>query len=202
MDNRLRILKDVAQMFSHYGIRSVSMDKISTDLGISKRTLYELFTDKDELVRQVLEEGLKAHKNLFIKEIESSENVIESIFRIGRLNVEIFNKINPLFFEDLKKFHFKVYNSFQCKGGFEDMQLARSLFEKGIQQGVFLPNLNIDLVNSFLHKVIEILHEDDFKRFGSEALSESIMLPYFNGIATSAGKELISKYIGIFNFYK
>ncbi|MDD4216483.1 MAG: TetR/AcrR family transcriptional regulator, partial [Bacteroidales bacterium] len=105
MEMRLRILKEAGILFSRYGLRSVTMDQISAELGISKRTLYEIFKDKDDLVSQAIEEGIKAHKNHCNKVILESDNVIEAIFNIGKLNYNLFSKINPLFFEDFKKYH-------------------------------------------------------------------------------------------------
>lgn len=202
MDNRLRILKDVAMMFKDSGIRSVTMEHISTELGISKRTLYEIFSDKDDLVKQVIEEGVKAHKEFCTKAIETSENVIEAIFKIGQLNVEMYHKINPIFFDDLRKFHSNIFKKIQEKDGIKDISITKSLFEIGIKDGLFSSDLNIEIVNIFIHKVFDFIYEDELKVFPHEDLSNSILIPYFNGICTQKGKDLINKYLDIFNFYK
>lgn len=202
MDNRLRILKDVAMMFKDSGIRSVTMEHISTELGISKRTLYEIFSDKDDLVKQVIEEGVKAHKEFCTKAIETSENVIEAIFKIGQLNVEMYHKINPIFFDDLRKFHSNIFKKIQEKDGIKDISITKSLFEIGIKDGLFSSDLNIEIVNIFIHKVFDFIYEDELKVFQNQDLTNSILLPYFNGICIQKGKDLINKYLDIFNFYK
>ncbi|MCK9256033.1 MAG: TetR/AcrR family transcriptional regulator, partial [Bacteroidales bacterium] len=179
MDNRLRILKDVAMMFKDSGIRSVTMEHISTELGISKRTLYEIFSDKDDLVKQVIEEGVKAHKEFCTKAIETSENVIEAIFKIGQLNVEMYHKINPIFFDDLRKFHSNIFKKIQEKDGIKDISITKSLFEIGIKDGLFSSDLNIEIVNIFIHKVFDFIYEDELKVFQNQDLTNSILLPYF-----------------------
>lgn len=200
MDTRLRILKDAGEMFKHYGIRSVTMEDIAAELGVSKRTLYEIFSDKDDLVKQVIEEEIKVHKEYCTKQIETSENVIEAIFKMGQVNVEMFRKINPLFFADLRKFHPGVFRKIQKKGKLKDLSFTKSLIEAGIKDGLFSANLNIELVNSFVQRIFDIIHEDEFKDFGRENLTNSILLPYFNGIATEKGKNLINKYLDIFKY--
>ena len=62
MEARLRILKEAGMLFSRYGIRAITMDRIADEIGISKRTLYETFKDKDDLVFQAITEGAKMHK--------------------------------------------------------------------------------------------------------------------------------------------
>jgi TetR/AcrR family transcriptional regulator, cholesterol catabolism regulator len=198
MDTRLRILKEAGIMFSRYGIRSITMDHIANELGISKRTLYEIFTDKDDLVSQAIEEGISVHREFCSKTVDESENVIEAIFKIGKLNNEMFGKMNPLFFEDLKKFHPAIFEKFHKKGGIKDFRLTKLLFERGIEEGVISSELNVDVINSFVHRVLELMHDDEMKKFGADALIKSALLPYFYGISTSHGRELINRYLNIY----
>ncbi len=198
MDTRLRILKEAGIMFSRYGIRSVTMDNIANELGISKRTLYETFKDKDDLVAQAIEEGAKAHKKFCYKIVDESNNVIEAIFKIGKLNSEMFGKMNPLFFEDLKKFHSAIFNNIHQKGEFRDYMLTKSLFEKGIKEGVFSDKINIEIVNIFVHRTIDIIHTPEMEGFSNDDIAKSVLLPFFSGISTDKGKELIDKYLQTF----
>jgi hypothetical protein len=195
MDTRLRILKEAGMMFSKYGIRSITMDHIANELGISKRTLYETFTDKDDLVSQAIEEGANVHKKICYKIISESDNVIEAIFKIGKLNNDMFGKISPMFFEDLKKFHSEVFDRIHQKGQIRDYKLTESLFAKGVEEGVISNNLNIEVVNIFVHKIIDIVHTEEMKQFRNEEILQSAFLPYLIGISTEKGRELIEKYL-------
>ncbi len=196
---RLRILKEAGILFSRYGLRSVTMDQIAAELGISKRTLYETFKDKDDLVSQAIEEGVKAHKKHCHKVILESDNVIEAIFNIGKLNHYLFSKINPLFFEDFKKYHFAIYSRINKKDGLRDYKITESLLYRGLKEGIFSDHLDLDLVNLFLHKMIDLTHLDEFKKYGNKKLLHSVFLPYLSGISTDKGKELVSKYFNKFN---
>ncbi|MEJ5267983.1 MAG: TetR/AcrR family transcriptional regulator [Bacteroidales bacterium] len=64
MELKQHILKEAGMMFSKYGIRSITMDYIASELGVSKRTLYEIFKDKDDLVYQAIIEGTKEHRKM------------------------------------------------------------------------------------------------------------------------------------------
>lgn len=197
MDTRLRILKEAGMMFSRYGIRSITMDHIANELGISKRTLYEIFTDKDDLISQSIEEGIKVHKRFCSKTVDDSENIIEAIFKIGKIHNEMSNKMNPLFFEDLRKYHFLIFERFQNKGGLKDYKLTKSLFERGIKEGVISPELNVDVINVFVHKILEMVNDEDLKQYNTELVVKSALLPYFYGLSTAKGRELIDKYLNI-----
>lgn len=195
MDTRLRILKEAGLMFSKYGIRSITMDHIANELGISKRTLYEIFADKDDLVSQAIEEGASVHKKICYKIVGESDNVIEAIFKIGKLNYDMFGKINPLFFEDLKKFHSEVFGRIHQKGQLRDFSITQSLFERGVLEGVISDRINIEVVNAFVHKIIDIIHTEEMKVFKNDDILQSAFLPYLIGISTEKGRELIQEYL-------
>jgi TetR/AcrR family transcriptional regulator, cholesterol catabolism regulator len=202
MDTRLRILKEAGLMFSRFGIRSITMDHIANELGISKRTLYEIFKDKDDLVFQAITEGANAHKKLCFKIVGESDNVIEAIFKIGKLNTDILGKMNPLFFEDLKKFHREIYHNIHQKGELRDYNLTKSLFERGVSEAVFSDDLNMEIVNLFAHKILDIIHSQEFSDYKPEEINKSVLLPFFYGIATEKGRELITNYLKDFNLQR
>ena len=199
MDARLRILKEAGLMFSKFGIRSITMDTIANELGISKRTLYETFKDKDDLVSQAIEEGAKMHKTICQVKILESENVIQAIFSILKLNASTFGKINPLFFEDLKKYHFKIFSRLQTKGDFRDYKLTLKLIKRGVDENVFSSELEVGIVNIFIHKFVDSMHSDELSDFSKEQIVKSVFMPYLYGISTEKGRELINDYITDFN---
>lgn len=199
MDTRLRILKEAGILFSKYGIRSVTMDSIANQLGVSKRTLYETFKDKDDLVMQTIQEGSKHHKKLCKDIIDTSNNVIDAIFKIFALNDETFGKMNPLFFEDLKKYHSQIFYKIQSKGDIRDYKLTESLLEKGATEGVFNKKFDFKIINLFVHKLVDILHGKDFEEYSKSEIGKSVIIPYLLGISTLKGRELIEKYLENYN---
>ncbi len=195
MDTRLRILQEAGILFSKYGIRSITMDTIANELGISKRTLYETFKDKDDLVLNTIREGSKHHKAICQALIMKSENVIEAIFKVFAYNDDVFGKINTLFFQDLKKYHFKIFNEFKGKGDVRDFKVTEKLLRRGIAEGIFKSHLNISIVNPFVHKLVDIMHDEEFKKYSKEEVGDSVIMPYLIGISTEKGRKLIEEQI-------
>jgi AcrR family transcriptional regulator len=199
MDQRLRILKESGRMFAKYGIRSITMDHIANELGISKRTLYETFKDKDDLVQQAIEEGTRLHKKLCQSTILKSENVIDAIFSILRVNNDTFSKMNPLFFEDLKKYHSQIYLRIQEKGDIRDQKITILLLERGVAEGIFSSLIEMKIVNAFVHKIMDMAHAEEFSIFPKKELAKAVFFPYLYGISTDKGRELILNYLQDFN---
>lgn len=106
---RDRIIVKATEAFTAHGIKSITMDDIATSLGISKRTLYEVFEDKETLLREVLLKN-QVDKNEFLENLlAESTNVLEVILVCFQKSIEMFHKTNKRFFEDLKKYP-SIYN--------------------------------------------------------------------------------------------
>lgn len=198
MDTRARILEKASEMFLSMGIRSVTMDAIASELGISKRTIYELFHDKDDLVVQALRQMIISHNNEMLGIITGSDNVIEAIVLIMRMESQKRMHFTKVFAEDIKKYYPVVYTSFySCKESLKEFSASYRLLEKGIKEGIFRKGLRINLVDNFLHEVINLMHNSERIRMmnpqGAEVL-DNIFLPYFRGLCTRKGLELMDKY--------
>ncbi len=195
MEIRERIINGAADLFMKNGIKTVTMDLISASLGISKRTIYEIFKDKEELVHDVIKNAADFHKGHCFKIVEDSENVIEAIFNIGEFNHQTFNKVNPLFISDLKKYHYKIFSKIVDKGDVRDMKLTYTLLERGLKEGLFKTAIDIDITNNFIHEIFRIIHEEPFINYKRETIYESIFLPYWIGISTKKGQKIIEENI-------
>jgi len=197
MELKERIILGAFEKFAKYGIRRVTMDQIASDLGISKRTLYEIFRDK----RKLLSDGMKYYSGLKHAEAEetirTSGNVIEAIYILVKQSEEMKQKLNPLFFEDIIKYYPEVHTMSVSKSRDRDYNLTHKLIKKGISEGLFKRELNVGLVNHFFHVVMNILmNEEHFPReqYPHEEIFRNIVMPYLIGISTEKGHEQIRKY--------
>ena len=197
MEVRERIIVESGQLFGKYGIRSMTMDALAEEMGISKRTIYERFRDKDTLLLEVI----KYFKNQQMEEagriLAESDNAIEAMFRMMKITIRQVAQMNPLFFHDFKKYHTKVYREFSQPGDIRDFSLTRSLLETGLKQKVFRADLNIEIVNRTLHVLFDLFsHESPLVEAGyhRKELFDHIIIPYLRGISTSVGVKLIEKY--------
>jgi AcrR family transcriptional regulator len=106
--NKEHIILVATELFKNYGIKSVTMDTLANQLGISKRTIYEAFSDKDELLMAVLKNIAYQQKELINRVIDESENSIVAIFRMLEFNRNNFQTMSLAFQSDLKKYHHDV----------------------------------------------------------------------------------------------
>ena len=105
---RERIITAATEAFTSKGIKSITMDDIAAALGISKRTLYEVFSDKESLLKECILKA-QADRDKYLQKIfEQSHNVLEVILAVFQKSIEVFHQTNKRFFEDIKKYP-KVY---------------------------------------------------------------------------------------------
>jgi AcrR family transcriptional regulator len=108
-DVRNRILSGTEELFMKYGVRSISMDDIARHLGVSKKTLYQHFADKDDLVTHVSSSHLQRDQAMFADLRQQSSNAIEELARISVWIKEDLEKMNPTLLIDIQKYHPKAF---------------------------------------------------------------------------------------------
>lgn len=196
MDNRERIIDGAVDLFKKFGIRSVTMDSIASHLGISKRTIYENFNDKDDLVAGVLNWMHSRHRELLKKILEESGNPIEAIFRVLEMNKNHFESINPVFHADLKKF-LNNLNRKKYKCDLPDFRNHQEIIESGIRGGYFRGDVDPDLANRCLYFLgTSIMNYElyPFESFKRKDVIRNTFINYLRGISTPMGCELIDKH--------
>lgn len=196
MEVRERIIVESGALFGKYGIRSMTMDALAEEMGISKRTIYERFKDKDTLLLEVIK-YFKNQTNVdALRTIDESDNVIEALFRIMKMTVLQVSQMNPLFFHDFKKYHRTVYKEFAHPGDIRDFSITQKLFENGMEQGIFRDDLHMDIVNRALHALFDLFGHDSSlveAGFDRKDLFEHMIIPYFRGLSTKKGRKLLQE---------
>lgn len=192
MELRDKIATKAGLLFIELGVKQVTMDTIAQSLGISKRTIYENYKDKNDLLRNVLIQATFNHKEKVVEIIKNSKNVIEALFNFGQYNKETFQKINPLFFEDLQKYHSDIFKQIMSKDQVRNHEISYTLLKRGVNEGVFIKSIDIDLANRFIHNTMDffnkVAHEE---KMDHRIVWETIFLPYVKGICTEKGIEIL-----------
>ena len=191
------ILEEVAKMFNTNGIKPVTMDYISMDMKISKRTLYEIFKDKDDLVMQVMQYEMKKADEKIKKIISESDNVLDAIFSIAEEKVQANAKLktNPKTLEDLIKYHPPIYSTVYKKTREEAYITIFKLIERGKIENYFKKDVDTDILIFTLQKLVEIYEkEQDFvKGKPPVAFHHTLIVPLLLGISTTQGQEIINE---------
>jgi AcrR family transcriptional regulator len=196
MDNRDRIIEGAAELFRTYGIKSVTMDSLATHLGMSKRTIYEVFSDKDELLIGVLKWMAEKQRELVKKVLGDSENSIVAIFKLLEINMTHFQDMSPAFQADIKKYHHEVLINKADKCEMPDYRSNIQLIERGVKEKLFRKEINPDLVNRCLYSLVRSLMDQDlypFEQFARREVVKNVFINYLRGISTKEGIELINK---------
>ncbi len=134
MDQKERILIKAEELFMQFGIRSVSMDDIANQLGMSKKTLYQYFADKDELVLGVVEGHIKEMEHDCSACRQQARDAIHEIFITMDRILEELSNMNPMLLYDLEKFHFKAYQRFREHKDKFLLQVIKDNLEWGIRE--------------------------------------------------------------------
>jgi len=197
MDVRERIIHEAAVLFMKFGIRAVTMDSIAHHLGMSKRTIYEHFADKNELLMSVMETMAARQKESFREIMARADNVIEALFEILRIATLHFNNTNPTFFMDLNKYHYRVYEKICQKGDIKNYEMSLAMLRRGVDEKVFRDDINIEIVNIGIHNALDITRENEelaAGRYSRFEILDNLLFNYLIGISAPRGQELINKY--------
>lgn len=196
MDNKERIIEGAAELFRTYGIKTVTMDSLACHLVMSKRTIYEVFSDKDELLIGVLNWMAERQKEMVKRVLDESENAIVAIFKLLEINRDHFQQMSPAFQADIKKFHHEVLMKKADKFEMPDYSNNLEVIERGIKEKLFRKDINADLVNRGMYYMGRTIMDNDlypFEQFSRRDVIRNVVINYMRGISTPAGVGLINK---------
>ena len=180
-----------------YGIRSVSMDDIALQLGMSKKTLYQYYSDKDELVDAVLNDEVSRGQKDCLRCFSESKDAVQEIFLTMEHIIEQFRNMNPMVLHDLQKFHFGAFQKFQKYKHEFLYEIIRKNIERGIRENLFRAEINVDVLSRFrLETMMMAFNMDIFppRRYNMADVTREIIEHYLYGLSTLKGHKLILKY--------
>lgn len=184
-------------MFLKSGIKANTMDEISKEVGVSKRTIYEIFKDKDELLRECLSYIEKKYNEEYELIKLESDNTITEIFGLMKLGIYAIKTFNPLFFSDMKRYHYKIFKEVLKVNQEKQIAQIHTILKKGINQGVFRNKIDLEVVSILLNLQLRIISDENVfpeNKFSKVVVFENVVINFFRGIATKKGIELIDTY--------
>lgn len=196
MIHRERIIEQAMRMFVAQGIKSVRMDDIAQQLGVSKRTLYELFGDKEGLLYLAMSCYFEQSRRRRFERSSGARNVVEGMF-MTLSDVMEQAETTERMLDNLRKFHPAVHEKLMREGGERNRADLRGMLEEGIAQGLFIRSFNLDLAISVLYYTASAL----VARNGfvlPEGVTEreafvQIVSNFFRGISTAEGLRRIDE---------
>ncbi|MBR6538796.1 MAG: TetR/AcrR family transcriptional regulator [Bacteroides sp.] len=191
---RERVVEVANVTFRERGIKALKMDELATQLSMSKRTLYELFEDKETLLMACIHQNQK-NGELFMQEVVStSNNVLEIILRGYKRSIELAQNTTPKFIEEIHKYP-KAYEAMMNRHD-SDMQRTIAFFHQGVEQELFRPDVNYPIFQELIRNWMDMmLTTDILKKYSFLEVFESIILTSLRGISTEKGINLLDEFV-------
>ena len=181
-----KILRVATALFHRYGIRRVKMDDIANDLKISKRTLYEIYSNKEKLLLEVMRNDKLVESRRMEGFDRPGSNVINIVIEVCKYRIEEFSQINPLFFEDIHKYPELLAHVRKLHEQRESDVLA--FMQRGIDEGLFLPDINYGIVRTLTNASQQaIMNLYLYKKYDVTELAHVAILLFIRGFCTPAG---------------
>jgi len=203
MDEKIdRILSESLRLFMKNGIRSISMDDIAKELGMSKKTIYQYVANKTELVEMVLDFMREKESNICIDGDVTKMNAIDILLAVSRNVSRQMKDLNPINAYELQKYYPSIYREFILKKRDHVYTTLKKNFEQGISEGIYRNDLDIDLVaRLYIQKLVDV-HDPEFLssvNFGFEKVFQVMFDNHIRGIANAEGLAYYEKQIKMFN---
>jgi AcrR family transcriptional regulator len=197
MEVQERILSKATELFVRYGIRSITMDEIALQLGISKKTIYQFYADKNELVDAVLVKYLDHNRKCCEEYRTAGKNAIHEIFLAMEMVQDMFEHMNTSMLYDLEKYHHQAYQRFlQYKYKFL-YKVIRENIQKGVKEELYRNDFDIEVLTSIrLETMMLPFNHDIFpkNKYNLGSVHQQLLEHFLYGIASVKGHNLISKY--------
>ena len=197
MEVRDRIKQKADELYRRYGVKSVTMDEIASQLGVSKKTIYHSFSDKNELVDAVIVDMLNYNMECCQKDKAKARNAIEEVYLAMEMLEVMFENMNPSILFDIERNHPATFEKFKQHKFKYLFQVVKDNIERGKREELYRPEINSDVVAKIrLETMMMPFNEDLFpkSKYSLLFLEQQLIEYYLFGLVSLKGYKLISKY--------
>lgn len=195
LDNRILIKAE--NLFLRYGIKSVSMDDIARELGISKKTLYQSVENKKDLLMQVIQAHVTAELEAMSTIQAEAADAIDEMLRVTQYALPTLRQMSPTVIYDMQKYYQEVWQMIEGYHNEHIFDMIKANLERGISEGVYRDDFNADIVAKlYVGKTMLVIDEGLFplKNYNKENLFKEYIKYHIRGIASAKGLKLLEKH--------
>lgn len=192
-----RIVEKAQELFFRYGLKSVTMDDIASNLGASKKTIYQYFKDKDHLVDAVVQREIEQDMHECTLIACSCNNAVQEVFRGFEMLQEMLTTMNPAIIFEMQKYHPEAYKKMNAHKNKFFVNIMKENLIKGIKEGYYREDINVEVIARYRVESIFLGFNPDVFMQGKFTLLEvemELMEHFLYGICTPKGQKLINKY--------
>lgn len=198
-----RILTAAEQLFWKYGIRSVTMEDIAKRLGISKKTIYQHFTDKEDILYQVIQEKVKADMTeMHCMSVETA-NPIEELMLVLEMMRKNQHEVNPNLLIDIKRYYPQAFVLFRQHMDQHIMKSILGNIQKGVSQGLYRSDINPAILARMRVEQIELAFNHDFfptDHYSMLDIQRELIHHFVRGMLTEQGFTIYNLYVNQHNY--
>ncbi len=188
--NEKIIISKVTRLYGKYGIKSITMDDVAHELGISKKTLYSYFSDKSALVNAVINNLISEKVSFFEAQKQGRENAVEELLFIFKYYLGIIKEFNPSLEFDLKKYYPDIYRRVKERKRQGIIENTLANLKRGKKEGYFRADINEEIITRLYLLRIESLPESDLfsqEEIFSQSLFEEMFFYHLYGVLSEKG---------------
>jgi TetR/AcrR family transcriptional regulator, cholesterol catabolism regulator len=195
--SRTEILERAKELFMQYGIKSITMDDLAREMGISKKTLYQHVENKTDLIERIIHQHIHDEKKCLSEIPEKARDAIEQVLMIAHHVIQILRSMRPTTMFDLKKYYHDCWNmmdEFQEKYMYK---MIRNNIEQGVEEGLYRDNLDSDIVAKlYVGKTMLLTDEKLFpmREYDRDKLFTEYIQYHLRGIVSEKGMEQLKTY--------
>lgn len=197
MNDLSKILARVDALFMRYGIKSVTMDDIARELGMSKKTLYQFVDNKADLLDKALDMHLRQEQEL-IKEIQkNSKNAIDEMMEIAMHVHKHLRRMNPSAMYDIQKYYKDCWNKVQEHKMKYIYTVMKENLERGIEEKLYRENINPDVIARFYIAKTELIQDElifPSREYDLAKIHDDYMVYHMHGVASKKGLKMLNKF--------
>lgn len=197
MDTGKKIIEKAGELFMQYGIKSISMDEVARNLGISKKTLYQHVDNKADLIQKVMIDHITEEKNAMCTIHENAKDAIDEMMQISQYVSELLQRVNPAIIYDLRKYYAKGWELMESLHFEHTYSLIKENIDKGMQEGLYREDLNAAIIAKLYIGRMDLIVDKNLFPIGEYTFSQihnNAMMYHLYGIMTSKGIELFEQY--------
>ena len=189
-----KILDSAIALFHERGVKAVKMDDIANCLSISKRTLYEIYDNKEDLLFECVKTSFEHSEKELHESVENADNVMDILLRIYRLKMNLLRKTHPSFYCELEKYP-KILEYFEKQDGKRRAQ-QMDFIKRGIREGYFRNDVNYDLILDLFDVSNRYIRSNyNSLNYSMEQLSYNLVFVFLRGFCTLRGVEILDKFL-------
>ena len=187
---KTKILDTAMMLFKKNGIKAVKMDDIANYLSISKRTLYEIYDNKEDLLLEGVKNDVAMRRKNMEEFRQSNNDVLQVILHFYQVKLIEIGSVNPDYYLDMRKYK-KVIDYFEGNK-VEQKKAAEIIFRRGVDEGYFLPQLNYDIVNRLGDAAMDyVMSSKLYERFALKDIFKNFVSVLLRGYCTEKGQTLL-----------